>query len=704
MADKKSGKASNAKDVSKFLELDPDQLPLTEKRAKFLSKMTGIDSKRLRGKKISRVHELIKWKVNPDLLLFRRICGKVVKRDPVTGDLEPVPNATVHVEDTDCNFWGYFPVGLPWVWLYPLFCTREEIAAVRTDECGKFCVFLPYWDIDRILTFQKRRICYFLFFKPRIRDLIELLPDPPIIRGPIPEPDPAPFAKVLPEAIERIRDQVDNTTIERLELALDRSLNGESQALLEESINELAFPGAMPPPLPEKILTGKSNTKKLSEIMSFDLDRDLLRKFDPRRFIGPFIRCHDIYVPVWTPVLDVPDITFKVTQDYDLDGVEEVIYSEGFFDVRWNAGPILNVILEARGSAISTPNCQPVQIPCKNKASIESAGYLDLEPPYHNDADGYCVRVNRPTTNGYYPVNDTRVNPATAPYAGNINLHGCFRLKKATHYRVTRSFRPAPGDPWGPQIPITGVTWAAPRQGPGAPVPFIPDADGWYQIQPESILVHPNWIMPWRTWKSPGDGGYQLRLELGQLVGGVINLLDTSAHRTFEVDNSKPDSSFLEVRWREATVVGPWTNANSTVVIPTPVANTCPIIHRPTGKDIHVKVVWSASSKHLRDARLDQYGCGGGSMEMIDSPPLPPPPTVEDYQHWHRFPMDNSVSQTNIFLLRGTRPPGCYTIRIRTNSRAFNPQDWDAASTSDWWVDQVFRWFWRARSISVVNV
>ena len=245
MADKKSGKASNAKDVSKFLELDPDQLPLTEKRAKFLSKMTGIDSKRLRGKKISRVHELIKWKVNPDLLLFRRICGKVVKRDPVTGDLEPVPNATVHVEDTDCNFWGYFPVGLPWVWLYPLFCTREEIAAVRTDECGKFCVFLPYWDIDRILTFQKRRICYFLFFKPRIRDLIELLPDPPIIRGPIPEPDPAPFAKVLPEAIERIRDQVDNTTIERLELALDRSLNGESQALLEESINELAFPGAI---------------------------------------------------------------------------------------------------------------------------------------------------------------------------------------------------------------------------------------------------------------------------------------------------------------------------------------------------------------------------------------------------------------------------------------------------------------------------
>jgi len=259
-------------------------------------------------------------------------------------------------------------------------------------------------------------------------------------------------------------------------------------------------------------------------------------------------------------------------------------------------------------------------------------------------------------------------------------------------------------DPWGPQLPITGVVFTAPRQGPGAPIPMVPDADGWYPVLPPGILVHPNWIIPWRTWTGPGDGGYQLRLELGRLTGGVINIVDTSAARTVEVDNSKPESSFIEVRWRNASIGGAWSNANSTVVLPTPVPNTCPIIYRPTGTDIHVRVVWSAWSKHLRDAVLDQYGCGGGSMEMIDSPPAPPPPTEEDYRHWHTGPANNNVGQTNVFLLRAVRPPGCYTLRIRANSRAYNPQDWDAASVSDWWVDQAFRWTHRSRAISVVDV
>jgi hypothetical protein len=188
------------------------------------------------------------------------------------------------------------------------------------------------------------------------------------------------------------------------------------------------------------------------------------------------------------------------------------------------------------------------------------------------------------------------------------------------------------------------------------------------------------------------------------MVGGAINIVDTSAPRIFEVDNSKPSSSFVEIRWRDASIGGPWTNANSNVVLPTPIPNTCPVINRPTGMDIHLRVIWMASSKHLRDAGLDQYGCGGGNMEMIDSPPVPPPPTMEDYRHWHTGPFNNAVFQTNFFLLRGIRPPGCYTVRIRANSRAYNPQDWDAASTHDWWIDQVFRWVWRSRSISVVDV
>ncbi len=45
-------------------------------------------------------------------------------------------------------------------------------------------------------------------------------------------------------------------------------------------------------------------------------------------------------MPEWEFIADVPDITFRVTQAVDLDGDEETIYSERFFDVRWNSGDI----------------------------------------------------------------------------------------------------------------------------------------------------------------------------------------------------------------------------------------------------------------------------------------------------------------------------------------------------------------------------
>jgi hypothetical protein len=44
-----------------------------------------------------------------ELFHFRRVCGRVVKTDPVTGVDHPF--ATVHVEDTDCNFFGLVPGG-----------------------------------------------------------------------------------------------------------------------------------------------------------------------------------------------------------------------------------------------------------------------------------------------------------------------------------------------------------------------------------------------------------------------------------------------------------------------------------------------------------------------------------------------------------------------------------------------------------------
>ena len=33
--------------------------------------------------------------------------------------------------------------------------------------------------------------------------------------------------------------------------------------------------------------------------------------------VGPFLRCRDVIVAEWQTFFDVPDITFRVTQDVD---------------------------------------------------------------------------------------------------------------------------------------------------------------------------------------------------------------------------------------------------------------------------------------------------------------------------------------------------------------------------------------------------
>lgn len=689
--DKSKGRA--APEIDKLLDLVPDRLPVTERRAKYLAELAGVDVKAIAGKAIADVHDALRWRLDPTFFHFRRICGQVVRRDPATGALLPVPNATVHVEDTDCSFLAYLPGGSPYVWLYPFGCRREEIATVRTDACGRFCVFLPFWDIDRILRWRRLRICFWEFFWPRLRDLLEPRPVP--IPIPRPLPDPPPFRRLAAEDVDRLRDFAGDAVAQRLEAAIELGLQGERTAALDELLDEPLFAGGAPPPLPQGFAAGKE-TSELAAALGGDLPID---RIDPRAFIGPFLRCRDLFLPVWQLVLDVPDVTFRVTQDYDGDGVEEVIYSEGFFDVRWNSGAIPDVTLEASANALATLYCGPVkEIPCGNVPSIEAAGYLDLEPAYHDDSDGYGLRVNRPTATGDYPpppaTGVASLVPANAPYAGNLDLHGCARIGDATHYRLKYEYRASGGDPWGAPTTFLGVIWVAPRQGPGAPLLFAPDADGWYVLVASSLLVHPNWLLPWNTAARP-DGIYRLQLELGRLTGGVIHTVGSSARRVFRVDNRNPSAAFVEVRWRRATTVGPWHDANSTVVLPAP-PDTCPVIHRPPGQDIHLRVVWTASSTHLRDASLVESGCGGGGLVPLDGGP-------EAYRHWHTGPFDNNVSQTNHYLLPASRPPGCYTLGIHAWSRAYNPQDFDAASTHDWWVNQGFRWYWPSRAISVVD-
>ncbi|HEX6510295.1 MAG TPA: hypothetical protein VF221_21915, partial [Chloroflexota bacterium] len=145
----------------------PDSRPINRIQAQRLSALSGVDIKEVENKSVAQISQELRWRINPKWLLFEQICGRVVKTDPITHVDYPVPYATVHVQDTDCSFLGYYPVGWKFGWLYPIWCTRHDIATVVTDACGRFCVWIPRWDIDWILEWRKQRICYpIIFLRP----------------------------------------------------------------------------------------------------------------------------------------------------------------------------------------------------------------------------------------------------------------------------------------------------------------------------------------------------------------------------------------------------------------------------------------------------------------------------------------------------------------------------------------------------------
>src|SRR5260370_3505076 len=91
----------------------PDQRPLTKSQAARLAAVSGIDAAHLAGLSVSQINDKFRWRIDPEILFFRRICVKVVKRDPATGVEYPVPFAPFHVEAPDFSLLGVFPLEVP---------------------------------------------------------------------------------------------------------------------------------------------------------------------------------------------------------------------------------------------------------------------------------------------------------------------------------------------------------------------------------------------------------------------------------------------------------------------------------------------------------------------------------------------------------------------------------------------------------------
>ena len=619
--------------------------------------------------------------------LKHRVCGRVIKRNPVTGEACPVPGATVRVLDVDYHLWWWHPYpGLPWTWLFPIWPTREEIATTSTDKCGNFCVDIPYLDIDAILRWRLRYRCLWENLQlPRVIDAIDLgiKPDPQVYKElehlpeltPKPKPwppwpDPGPLASQ--EIIHTMKhcEETAETSSNRPTAQSSAAVRGKglsdlyTQPQFEMVRNELfgkgmlfeptettkssvleqpAFPHSIPSPaLPddETILKHLPNSKMLSAIHDA---RPLVR----------LLRCWPEIVPEWHLMLDVPDIVFKVEQDVDNDGTLETIYDQGYMDVNWNLSkPTTNVVIEAQANAICVP-CGPPYTPCTT-SGIVGISEMPVDSAYL-DGNGYAVRVNRPKPNGVRPA-------AKTPFCKTIRLVGCPGYGQASYYKVFYSYE-------GQAETHFDESWWIYQISTGTSQKVVPDANGFYPaLTPANDFFPYHTLINWCTYNYP-NGTYTLRLGLYNASHNPIGPALPAVKLV--LDNSRPSRvDFLKLEYRE--VGGTWK----------PVTLHCPIIHRPHGKDIQLRIRYNVAATHLRNLVLSFTGCGG---------------SVGSTGYWHKAVNDNNINKSWIVDVPATTPEGGYRFYLEGRSRAFTGV---GGLASNWYFDPLY--IWRGNNLHVV--
>jgi len=683
---------------SNRLNVDPDQIKLTSIQAERLAGLNNISAKELVGLTVAQISEKYRFTIDPLHLFFRKVCGRVVKKDPITGIEYPVAYATVVVEDTDCSVLGYFPSSSKYAWYFPFNCRREVLATVKTDKCGNFCVYVPRWDIDWILKWRKERLCFpIIFERPSLADILDGLIPREVVPFPKPWPDPGPLlGRDRGQLLATVEQSLGRDTARRLGLVLSRLSLGANTTEVMDLLGDDAFEMPIAPPLPSEFQLvdfnpdTKPDTKKearsgtqlsLDAVRStlgarLNMDAKALSSFDLRQFVGPFRRCIDIFVPEWMPIIDIPDITFRVTQDVNGDGVEETIYSEGFFKVRWDAGTLPAIKLVASPIAISIPECgEIIDIPCGNTPAIYRAGRMPVrgDATMYDPVAGYAIRPNRPHPSGN-PSNPMPITPAQSPFYGVVPIYGCVDVgTKATHYRILDSYTPVGSPSAGPFLPILNQSWWVTRLDPSGTITeyqhVVPSAAGWYPIViPKGTNPH-DWepeklVLDWNTYQS-GNGKHVLKIELGNGIAPLSPqpVTDTVA---FHVDNSYPTTSF-QVEYRK-NGVGPFQ----------PLVFPCPVVNRGSlPQSLEFRVTFSASANHLRDVTLGSGGCGAGEITYVSGAPADWFPTATSASHWHKTVNDNSVGITAFFTLAASALQGTYSFSAWAASRALNPAGGD---------------------------
>jgi hypothetical protein len=670
----------------------PDQAPLMPMQARRLSGLTSIDAADLVDRSVAEISEQYRWRIDPQLLLFEQICGTVVKQDPSTGVQYPVPGAIVKAEDTVCSMLGLFPLLGPWAWMFPFWCETELVREATTNACGEFCMWVPRFEIEWILRFRRERICYLeVLRRPTIENVLQRLEGETSAGAPGAGGGPREIAEQL----------LGGETARRLAASAGQAF-GASNAAQQQLLARRAFPMQLAPPLPRELRARVGGTgadehrAAVRDTLAtrLSLDADALAELDLACYRGPFLRCFDVVIPEWVPILEVPDISFSVTQDVNGDGVQEVIYSEGLFDVAWDAAGTSNVTLLASQIAVSVATCNSPELACEGAPSLEYAGLMPLvnqagEAPFVDAVAGFASRPNPPhppfppsTPGG--TIGGPSQLPASAPYTGTLQLYGCTQVDGAVYYRLQYAYT-APGSATASALtPFKGLTWPLYRENAAMPKKMwqAPDSEGWYPIlAPDEEWWPPSMVLEWDTGES-ADGLYTVQLEVGDAGKAVLAVSDSVG---FAIDNSAP-SVTCNAQWSFAADM-----SDAQPLLP----GNCAVIERGvTPVDVYIQAEVTVNANHLRSVEV---GCEGCSRAI---PATSPADTVE---HWYEDAADSHFSETSTYKISASDPQGAYSIDVTAVSRAFNPAGSDDGQLVEWFYNPVYRYTPMLLPIAIVN-
>lgn len=664
---------------------------LSPRRAERLAAAAEVPAERLAGSSIADLVREDRFGIDPSLFLRRKICGRVVKKD-ANGNNLPVPFATVTAYDTDVSFTMWSPPGSPWSWCFPLRIHREVVATVVTDECGRFCISFPLFDIDHYLRWRLERTCYLEWLRlPTLRDVLAAHTVVPKL-GPV---------SLDPKVLRAASRLLDTTQQQRLTVAAAGVTPGADNVATEKLLATRRSSGRAVAPLPTGIKATLNDKTRLAFTRLTGVPEKLVGAFDPRRSFGPFLRCSWHLVPEWHTVIDMPDITFEVTQDVDGDGDNEVIYSEGLFDVRWDTGSIADVELVAGPNAIASPDCNnPISGPCGDP-SILFAGNYELQQEGnptngHDRATGYALYPNVPRVGGL--PSGARIEPGAAPFRSGFYLYGCAERPGAARYRVSFHHTPFDGG-----VSVDGVfggtAWTLAKLVGGVVQHLtVSDNNGWYPIVPRSDGWTPSGILA----LVPGGlapGLYEVSMDFATEAGGVISPIPGSATPKIGimVDNTAPEGGITQIRWRQP--------GQAWEVLP---LGECPVAARgDKAQPVEFEVTFAVSARHLRDVSLAAAGCGSGASPLVSavstgSDNYATAGDTRSVWHWHDGVGDNSSGGVVTFTLGGGAAGGCYGFSLTAFSRAIDPnQPGNNTLNGMWHTDPGVIWSHWPVSVSV---